>query len=730
MNNNSNLKTIAAAILSCLLFFSMYYMHSIKTSLTQESASYFVELLDKTAKLIKIKADANFQILRTIVPEASKLDKLSLNDRLYFLNSKLENSPFKKLAYADNTGMALLSSGENSDILTTNFFQTSFYKRENCIENEQGNIVFSIPIFNSNKIVTGVLYAIVPSVEFFEDSTNTLLGINNNVNSYVLNNTTLNMHFLTKELDNSFFEKVKHNHIEKIIPIFSNTNIRLTEFSSDHQKYIFANTSIQSPENNLNWSLITILPSSVLAGAATQTIALISLLLFLLLLIFIGTIAYILNMQTQNKHNLEKIAYIDSLCSIYNNNGLIFYGEKKIRLWQINIAVIYLDIDNFKMINNVFGYDYGDQLLKTFSLILKKCFKSHSISARLSMDHFAIIVHYSNKIAFFKTLNKFIATMKNNYAHKHLLKLSLGLYFPVDHTTETISNMLNKANIARQKVKNKDRLPYFIYNSKLEQDLYYKTWLLAELKAALKNKTLELFYQPQYDLKNFKLNAAEAILVWNHPEKGFIPQSVFFKIAADNQLRTDLTSIMLEKICIDMHSCKLQNLPLQKITLNLSKFDFYQENLVANFTETIGKYKLDFCLFEIAIEETILVNNYTKIEPHLLKLRDLGISIAIDNFGTGYSSFSTLGTLAVDVIKIDHSIVINSIDKSKQVNIIKAIVALAKNINLKTVATGISTQEQLDILVELQCDAAQGLLFSKPLALVDYFKLLAYIKED
>lgn len=112
-----------------------------------------------------------------------------------------------------------------------------------------------------------------------------------------------------------------------------------------------------------------------MAVAATQTIALISLLLFLLLLIFIGTIAYILNMQTQNKHNLEKIAYIDSLCSIYNNNGLIFYGEKKIRLWQINIAVIYLDIDKiFKMINNVFGYDYGDQLLKTFSLILKKMF--------------------------------------------------------------------------------------------------------------------------------------------------------------------------------------------------------------------------------------------------------------------------------------------------------------------------------------------------------------------
>lgn len=104
--------------------------------------------------------------------------------------------------------MALLSSGENLDIITTNFYQTSFYKHENCIENEHGDIVFSIPVFNSNKIVTGVLYAIVPSVEFFEGSTNTLLGINDNVNSYVLNNTTLNMHFLTKELDNSFFERL------------------------------------------------------------------------------------------------------------------------------------------------------------------------------------------------------------------------------------------------------------------------------------------------------------------------------------------------------------------------------------------------------------------------------------------------------------------------------------------------------------------------------------------
>lgn len=729
MSNNSSLKTISALTLAALLFFSMYYMHSIKISLTQESTSYFIELLDKTSKLIKIKTETNFQILKTISKEATKLDELSDLQKVAFLKDKSTNSPFTTLAYADKNGFALLDSGELTDIKLTNFYQLSLYKQKSCLESLNDNLIFSIPVHNADNQVIGVLYALTPIEDFFKNSTASLLHINNS-NTYIINNTTLNTHFLTSDNDLTLIEKAKLNPVEHIIPLFKNSNISLTEFYASHAKYIFANTRIQDEEQGLNWSLITIVPSSVLSTAATQTIALISLLLFLLLLVFISTIAYILNMQTQNKTSLEKIAYIDNLCAIYNNNGLILYGEKKLKLWQINVAVVYLDIDNFKMINNVFGYEYGDQLLKNFSINLKKFFRAHSISARLSMDHFAIIVHYSNKLLFFKNLNKFITTTKKLYLHKHILKISAGIYFPADHTDEGITDMLTKANIARQKVKNKDRLPYFVYNDKLEQDLYYKTWLLAELKAALKAKSLELFYQPQYNLKTFKINSAEAILVWQHADKGFIPQNIFLKIAEDNQLRTQLTNLMLEKICIDMALCQSQKIKPRKISLNLSKFDFYQDNLVEIFTKLIKKYDLAYSLFEIEIEENILVNNYAKIEPHLAKFRNLGITIAIDNFGTGYSSFSTLGTLAVDAIKIDHSIIVNSINKDKHLNIIKSIITLAQSIDLTTIADGIETQEQLDTLVALNCDFAQGYILAKAIPIENYLQLLKYINGD
>ena len=729
MNKNSSLKTIAAITLTILLFSSMYYLHSIKTSLTNESTSYFIELLDKTTRLIKIKTEANFQILKTIAPETSKIASLTPQERLNFLKRKVENCPFTSLAYADSSGMAIVTTGELLDVTTNNFYQLSFYKQENCIESLNNNIIFSIPILDSEKKVAGVLYASVYSEDFFHDSIASFIGLNN-VTSYILSNTTMNTYFLSKDVSPVFIESLKHESSRNITPLFKNSNIQLTEFFSANEKFVFANATIQSEDNNLNWSLVTIIPSSVFSSAANQTIALISLLLFLLLIVFMGTIAYILNMQTKNKSDLEKIAYIDTLCEIYNNNGLIFYGEKKLKLWQINIAVIYLDIDNFKMINNIFGYDYGDQLLKSFSLIFKKIFKTQSISARLSMDHFAIIVHYPNKLIFFKTLNRFISSIKNSFSQKHLLKISLGLYFPDDNTTESITSMLNKANIARKKVKNKDRLPYFIYNRKLEQDLYYKTWLLTELKAALKTKSLELFYQPQYKLTNLKIDSAEAILVWQHPKKGFIPQNIFLKIATDNQLRSHLTNLTLEKICIDMQICKQQNLQPRKVCLTLSKYDFYQNNLADTFVQIIRHHNLDFNLFELAIEETTLVNNYHSIEPHLTKFRDLGVRIAIDNFGTGYSSFSTLGTLAVDAIKIDNSIIINSLNKNKHLTIIKSIITLAQSIDLATVADGIETQEQLDTLIALHCDFAQGPLLAKPLTFDNYLKLLKCIDND
>ena len=247
-----------------------------------------------------------------------------------------------------------------------------------------------------------------------------------------------------------------------------------------------------------------------------------------------------------------------------------------------------------------------------------------------------------------------------------------------------------------------------------------RTWLIDELKLAIEQQAFKVYYQPKFNLKTNKIVSCEALIRWNHPQKGFISPDIFIPLSEERQITPQITKFVLDKVCQDLINLRTENLPQLLCAVNFSQIDFYNPNLSKLIADTLSLYNIAPNLLEIEITETAIFSDYQHMEKILKELKNLGLSIAIDDFGSGYSSITNLSALTVDIIKIDRSILVNAFKDKKSMNILHSIINLAKDINLRIVCEGVETKEQLELIKNSDCDYGQGYLFSKPLSFLEY----------
>ncbi|WP_415812895.1 EAL domain-containing protein [Mesobacillus thioparans] len=432
----------------------------------------------------------------------------------------------------------------------------------------------------------------------------------------------------------------------------------------------------------------------------------------------VGVFGIVRDITEQKKADrlIEYLAYHDELTNLPNRRNL----EKvmaRLFIKDETFSLIYLDFDRFKRINDTFGHSFGDKILVQIGRELEKVIPESCLVARIGGDEFAILVTEGNKPEVVAAdVVKAFQTPLYAGGMEFLITASLGIaHFPDD--TNDLELLLKYADMAMYKAKENGTNNFQFFDESMADQDVNKFELENDLRNAINNDSLTVFYQPKYNSNTNEITGAEALARWKHPRHGMIPPGVFIPIAEEANLIVPLERMIIRQVFRQLVAWKEQKYEVPRTSINISIIHFYQEDFVKFMQKSLNEYDLVGELIEIEVTESIMIKKEDSINEQLQALREIGIEVSIDDFGTGYSSLSYLSKLSVDRLKIDQSFVSHSQENRE---IISTIVSMATNLKLKVIAEGVETESQIDLLKSLGCQEVQGYYYSPPLPSNEY----------
>ena len=444
----------------------------------------------------------------------------------------------------------------------------------------------------------------------------------------------------------------------------------------------------------------------------------------------VGVIEYIRDISRRKKvekelKKQEKLlryqANYDSLTGLPNRvlfQDRLEQSIKKAKRHNGKFAIFFLDLDRFKQINDSFGHKVGDMVLKKVSGIIKSILRKEDTLARLGGDEFVIITGDISKVKDVGVLaNKIIDSLKEPVdidGHRLYIAVSIGISLYPDDDSDS-RNLLKYADSAMYKAKDEGRGNYQFYSSDMTKMALEKIALETDLRLAIKNQEFVVYYQPQIDSVNGKFVGLEALVRWKHPEKDIVSPAQFIPLAEDTGMIADIDLIVMKIAMKQVEKWRKEGLNPGILALNLSMERLNSSKLIETVNYNMEKFNLEIKNLEFEVTEGKIMKKPEDMISKLKKLSDMGIKIAVDDFGTGYSSLSYLKKLPIDKIKIDQSFIRYIPQSEDDKAIVKAIIALAKALNLEIIAEGVEAEDQKDFLIENGCRNIQGYYYSKPI---------------
>lgn len=444
---------------------------------------------------------------------------------------------------------------------------------------------------------------------------------------------------------------------------------------------------------------------------------------------FVGIFSDITD-RKEAEEQLRRLAHFDSLTGVANRyslnqhlHNLILTAEK----YEQQLAVLFLDLDRFKHINDTLGHNYGDMLLKSVSGRLKSLVRNKDMIARLGGDEFVIALPNINHVKdsayiaqrIIESLNKPFQLGK----HEVFISTSIGIsVYPFDGTT--FEELLRNADKAMYVAKNNGKNQFEFYHSDMHRDESRQILLEKYMRKSLEKNEFFLVYHPQMDTKTKQINGVEALIRWNQEEIGIVSPGEFIPIAEETGLIIPISEWVIKQACEDLHSLHVNGFPHLTMSINISPLHFNQPDFVERLLSVVQETNIKDQSIELELTEGIVMPNAPETLQKLVKLKQRGIKLSIDDFGTGYSSLSYLNRFPIDILKIDQSFIRKLSDYKEDASIVKAIITMAHTLHLKVIAEGVETKKQLEFLEEQLCDSIQGFYITKPLPFVDLIKFL------
>lgn len=417
---------------------------------------------------------------------------------------------------------------------------------------------------------------------------------------------------------------------------------------------------------------------------------------------------------------IEKMAYIDEVTQIYNRNKFMQIGQETyLNSRELNISywVIVLDVDKFHIINDTCGYENGNQLLRSVAQTVLKNLTTGGFGARIGGDNFAVIIKDDGDEELPRKIIRAIQTELTELAvdvfSNQTISCSAG-YCKMPDDGNDFAEILDHAEFALR-LNDDTRGTIFRYDSTMHEDFIADNVIEKELEKALQNKEFVLYYQPKINLSNGRIFGVEALIRWIKPNGTVILPSMFIPVAERSMLITQISDFVLTEACRQNKIWQDKGLPPLTVSVNLTSVDFYQTDVKESIHSALVETKLPPKYLEVELTESLALKDAEQAIRQMHEIKALGVKLAMDDFGTGYSSLSYIQILPITLLKLDRSFIMYLEEDEVSREIVSAVIRIAKSKKIETIAEGIETVGQAEILKQSGCDHAQGYFFGKPM---------------
>lgn len=446
----------------------------------------------------------------------------------------------------------------------------------------------------------------------------------------------------------------------------------------------------------------------------------------LVMVILMVLLFFLLYRDHLYEKSLKKLAFEDELTGLPNKNHFVQEASQLLQRAGSSYAVIVIDIGKFKLINDQFGYTFGDTLLMYIANMLPRFTTRDGVCARLAGDKFILLCSYRER----KVLNKRIAALYTElkqfsfpHASPFQLDILIGISL-IEDGRSSIDAAIDCALFALSSLKGRQNSGWNYYDLALKEQLLEESELEKVFTKALKDGQFFIMLQPKYTLASTRLIGAEALVRWNHPTKGLVPPTDFINLLEKHNLLVKLDMYVLEQVCKLMTRWKAEHKPLLPISVNQSRSHLFSSDYEHTLVSMVDQYGIDHKLMEFELTESLFTHDIKHLSQVMANLRSYGFQVSLDDFGSGYSSLTMLKDVTIDVIKLDQGFLKGADNNERGNVVVQHIINMAKSLGITTVAEGVETLEQVEMLKDLGCDAVQGFYFGEPLNIANYEALL------
>lgn len=722
--------TAMVFVLSGLIFLNLNIRKNIEQSVysdlrasTEQQAYNFISRLNGMEDIVlALSKNMDFN---------GNLDNVSVD----FLNGFVNDTQFDSFVILDTNGKAVSNLGKTNNRSNGMLFQKALEgqifvsgPRFSNVSNARV-ISISAPIIREGKVI-GVLVG-----SFKADKLGNWLS--SSFDGYgMVYITDANGEIIARAVDKSdIYDHSNNFFVDLEDSKFSNDQnlgTILTNLSKDQAGYA------KYEENNEQrlmyyakmpvhgWNIFSVVLDRVVSDFKDRIIMQIYALSAMIILLSAGFLYWIIKMQVDHVQKIEQTVFVDPLTG--SPTVLKFkLDAQKILTDNPNTSFVLakFDIDRFKLVNKTFGYIAGDRIIKNIATALDSMIVGDKERyARANVDEFIILCENNESITDMqdKFLQKFFELMGKSFNYN--IKFPAGYYIvAAGSEREDISSMMEKANIAHRRAKQLG-MGLCIYNDEMVRAALAKKEIENKMEQALQNREFKVFLQPKYELKNECIVGAEALVRWQ-PECGeMIYPNNFIPLFEENGFIVKLDTYMFEEVCKLLHSWHIAGIKAVPISVNFSKNQLNNTEFVDTLCTIADKYNVPRELLEIEITESAIIENETAMIKVLSQLHDADFKLAMDDFGSGYSSLGMLKNIPTDIIKIDRSFFIAQIDNIRAKIVIMNIMKMARDLGIVTVAEGIETKEYVDFLKSIKCDIVQGYYYSKPVPAEEFTAML------
>lgn len=710
---------------------AIFLLGYVQNLLDRDSKNNLEEIVSQNKNVItsKLLLDLNrLDIISSKISDGLRNKNITKEVELNnFLEEYSKNNIDDSLFLANKCGLAYIDSKTHIDISGRRYFKLAVEGISNIsdrtISRIDGEYIFvgSVPLYHDNKIIGTIqkIYTDKQMNELFAASLFSSKGYMYVINSegYVILHTKHPDCALKS--DNYFRDVYEYGNIAAARKVKTDIGANKSGFMETmigSTKTFSAYTPIEQVHD---WYLVTSVPTDVIAENSNVVMKIFYMVLVSIVLIFLVSIFYFAWNKRRQKRELEKIAFVDNVTGGNTYNKFLVDVQNMLRdNTERQCYILNFDVDNFKYINNFYGFACGDKILQQIYSLISLWMKQGEIAARISGDRFVCFLQEADE----KRIEELFSSIRNATEENLILHFSAGVY-SIKECNENINMMVDKARVAAQTIKGVLNQHVVYYSREFDEQTARNEEMKRDLKLAIKNDEFVVFYQPKVDINSGKLVGAEALIRWQTRDGRLVPPGDFIPLSEKTGLVTDLDMIVFEKVLAFLRRSLDAGIECVPISVNFSRLHFSNEQFLPMLLQKLRKYKVPAHLIELELTESAIFDNFSIIYDFTEKVREYGVAIAMDDFGSGYSSLNMLKDLTIDTLKIDRAFLEEADDNEKRNIIFVSVVEMARKLNISLVVEGVETGENVDLMRECGCNIAQGYYFSRPIPEDDFGKL-------